>query len=142
MKKAYVILRKGFEYDDSVYNSQEGGHPSLVVFSKEDAKLKVKELNIKQFKECNLSEYSYEMDEILNVDYEEYNKFNEDLETKYGKPKSKNQWETFEDRLHPMANESEIEQYMKMVSFSFYEIIETDIDISSLRNEQINQILN
>ena len=46
MEKAYVILRKGFEYDDNIYNESEGGTPNLIVFSKEDAQLKVKELNI------------------------------------------------------------------------------------------------
>ena len=45
MEKAYVILKKGFEYDDNIYSESEGGSPSLIVFSKEDAKLKVKELS-------------------------------------------------------------------------------------------------
>jgi hypothetical protein len=41
-----------------------------------------------------------------------------------------------------MANEEETEKYMKMVSMSFYEAVETDIDVQSLREKQINQILN
>ena len=52
MEKAYVILRKGFEYDDNIYSETEGGSPSLIVFSKEDAMKKVDELNIKEYKEC------------------------------------------------------------------------------------------
>jgi len=142
MEKAYVILKKGFEYDDNIYNESEGGSPSLIVFSKEDANLKVKELNIKEYKECSLHEYSYDLEDSLNVEVSEYEDFNESLNTKYGKPESKNKWDSFENRLHPMANEEETEKYMKMVKLSFYEAVETDIDLQSLREKQISQILN
>ena len=142
MKKAYVILKKGFEYDDNIYSESEGGSPSLIVFSEEDAKKKVNELNAKEYKQCSLNEYSYDLEDSLSVDLSEYDEFNESLNTKYGKPESKNRWESFENRLHPMANEEETEKYMKMVSLSFYEAVETDIDIQSMRSEQLNQILN
>ena len=49
MEKAYVILKKGFEYDDNIYNESEGGKPNLIVFSEEDAKKKVDELNAKEY---------------------------------------------------------------------------------------------
>ena len=142
MEKAYVILKKGFEYDDSIYSESEGGSPNLIVFSKEDAKKKVNELNAKEYKQCSLREYSYDIEDILTVEIDEYDEFNESLNDKYGKPESKNRWDSFESRLHPMANEEETEKYMKMVSMSFYEAVETDIDVQSLREKQINQILN
>ena len=49
--KAYVILRKGFEYDDNIYHEYEGGggSPDMIVFSKEDAIRKVEEMNIEEF---------------------------------------------------------------------------------------------
>ena len=142
MKKAYVILRKGFEYDDNIYSETEGGSPSLIVFSKEDAMKKVDELNIKEYKECSLHEYSYDLEDSLNVEISEYDEFNESLNTKYGKPESKNRWESFENRLHPMANEEETKKYMSMVKLSFYEAIETDIDVRSYREKKITEILN
>ena len=142
MEKAYVILRKGFEYDDNIYNESEGGTPNLIVFSKEDANRKVDELNAKEFKECSISEYSYDMEDILTVEIDEYDKFNESLNQKYGKIESKNRWESYENRLHPMANKEETEEYVKMVSISFYEVVETDIDIQSFRDKQISQVLN
>jgi hypothetical protein len=76
------------------------------------------------------------------VDVSEYDEFNESLNTKYGKPDSKNRWESYENRLHPMANEEETDKYMNMVKLSFYEAVETDIDVQSLREKQISQILN
>jgi hypothetical protein len=141
MKKAYVILKKGFEYDDNIYNESDGGTPNLIVFSKEDAQLKVNELNIQELKNCSISEYSYDMEDILNVEIDEYDKFNESLNTKYGKPESKNRWDSFENKLHPMANEEEANQYIKMVTISFYEAVETDIDVQSLREKQVTSIL-
>ena len=142
MEKAYVILRKGFEYDDNIYNESEGGSPSLIVFSEEDAKKKVNELNAKEYKQCSLNEYSYDLEDSLSVDLSEYDEFNESLNTKYGRPESKNRWESFENRLHPMANEEEIKKYMSMVKLSFYEAVETDIDVRSYREKKITEILN
>ncbi len=142
MEKAYVILRKGFEYDDNIYSETEGGSPSLIVFSKEDAMKKVEELNIKEFKECSLHEYSYDLEDSLNVEVSEYDEFNESLNTKYGKPESKNRWESFENRLHPMANDEETKKYINMVKLSFYEAVETDIDVRSYREKKITEILN
>ena len=142
MKKAYVILKKGFEYDDNIYSESEGGSPSLIVFSKEDANRKVDELNAKEYKQCSLNEYSYDLEDSLSVDVSEYDEFNESLNAKYGKPDSKNRWESYENRLHPMANEEETDKYMNMVKLSFYEAVETDIDVQSLREKQISQILN
>jgi hypothetical protein len=142
MEKAYVILKKGFEYDDNIYSESEGGSPSLIVFSEEDAKKKVNELNAKEYKQCSLNEYSYDLEDSLSVDLSEYDEFNESLNTKYGKPESKNRWESFENRLHPMANEEETEKYMKMVNLSFYEAVETDIDVRSYREKKITEILN
>jgi hypothetical protein len=40
-----------------------------------------------------------------------------------------------------MANEEEANQYVKMVSISFYESVETDIDTQSLREKQVSSIL-
>jgi len=142
MEKAYVILKKGFEYDDNIYSETEGGSPSLIVFSKEDAIKKVEELNIKEYKACSLNEYSYDLEDSLNVEVSEYDEFNESLNTKYGKPESKNRWDSFENRLHPMANEEETQKYMSMVKMSFYEAVETDIDVRSYREKKITEILN
>ena len=142
MEKAYVILRKGFEYDDNIYNESEGGTPNLIVFSKEDADKKVDELNAKEFKQCSLNEYSYDLEDSLCVDLSEYDEFNDSLTAKYGKPELKNKWESSENRLHPMANEEETKKYMSMVKLSFYEAMETDIDIRSYREKKITEILN
>lgn len=139
--KAHVIVKKGYEYDDSIYSESEGGSPELICFSKEDAEVKVNELNKQEFKTSSLSYYSYDLEDILNVDVEEYQKFNESLVEKYGKINKKDSWSHSENTLHPMANDEETERYMKMTSLSFYEAKATDIDVQSFRDYKINEVL-
>jgi len=141
--KAHVIVQKGYEYDDSIYSESEsgGGTPELICFSKSDAEEKVNELNKEEFKTSSLNYYSYNLEDILNVDVEEYQKFNESLVEKYGKINKKNSWDDSENVLHPMANDEETKKYMDMVSLSFYEVKETDIDVQSFREYKITEIL-
>jgi len=139
--KAHVIVKKGYEYDDNIYSESEGGNPELICFSKEDAESKVNELNKQEFKTTSLSYYSYELEDILNVDIDEYQKFNESLVEKYGQIKKRNSWDDAENILHPMANDEEIEKYIKMVSISFYEVKPTDIDVQSFRDYKIDEVL-
>jgi len=141
MKKAYVILKKGFEYDDNIYNEVEGGKPSLVVFDKEDAEQKVYELNIQEYKQLNITDYGYGIDEVLKVDEDVYFDFNKSLVEKYGEITKQGSWDRTESRLHPMANDEESKKYAKMLEISFYEVVETDLDMKSYRDTKINSIL-
>lgn len=141
--KSYVILQKGFEYDDSIYSESEGGggHPKLVTFSKDEVDSKIKELNLIEYKITSIRDYTYEIEDILNVDIEEYLNFNKSLVEKYGPISKKYSWEDTEYMLHPSATDEECEKYVSMVSIDFYYAVETDIDIQSFRNERINNIL-
>jgi hypothetical protein len=141
MKKAYVILKKGFEYDDNIYNEVDGGKPSLVVFDKEDAEQKVYELNIQEYKQLNITDYGYGIDEVLKVDEEVYFDFNKSLVEKYGEITKQGSWDRTESKLHPMANDEESKKYAKMLEISFYEVVETDLDMKSYRDTKINSIL-
>jgi hypothetical protein len=138
--KAHVIVKKGYEYDDNIYSESEGGNPELICFSKKDAEAKVNELNKQEFKTTSLSYYSYDLEDILNVDVEEYENFNKSLIEKYGSIK-KVGWGDTENILHPEANDEETEQYMEMVALSFYEVKPTDIDVQSFRDYKIDEVL-
>lgn len=140
MNKGYIVMKKGYEYDDNTYNETDGGHPKVVCFSKEDAIRKVKELNIKEYQEVSLLDYVYE-DDCLNVEWIEFESFNKSLIDKYGEIPKTYSWDNTENRLHPSANQDEIDEYCRMVSVSFYEITDVDIDMSSWRDSQINLIV-
>jgi hypothetical protein len=78
------------------------------------------------------------MDEVLWRELEDSTK---SLIEKYGKIPTKYNWDNTESRLHPLANEDEINEYCKMVTVYFYEIAEVDVDIASWRESQINSIV-
>ena len=126
--KSYVILQKGFEYNDEIYYDIEG------------AKRKIRDLNIEEYKKVSLRDYSYDITDVLNVDEDDFLAFTEKLSQKYGEIKSK--WhEDVNYMLHPMANDEESDEYSKMVNINFYEYVETDVDLQSFRNERINDVL-
>lgn len=134
--KAYVLMQKGFEYDDSYYNPTEGGTPNKVFFKKEDALSEMRSLNIYKFKNEQVSYY------IHDFDCDNIIKFRNELIDKYGMPKYERQWQSFDEYgLHPMADEEETNKYLKLIDFSFYNIVEVDVDVSSLRSHQIDSIL-
>jgi spore germination protein YaaH len=141
--KAYVILRKGFEYDDNIYNSYDGGGgtPDTIVFSKEDAIKKVEELNIEEFKTESITNYSYDIEDVLNVDYETYDNFNKKLVEKYGPIPKKDIWSSNENVLHPNATNEEAIEYDKMINLTFFEYHETNMDMQSFREQRINETL-
>jgi spore germination protein YaaH len=141
--KAYVILRKGFEYDDNIYNSYDGGGgtPDTIVFSKEDAIKKVEELNIEEFKTESITNYSYDIEDVLNVDYETYDNFNKKLVEKYGPIPRKDIWSSNENVLHPNATNEEAIEYDKMINLTFFEYHETNMDMQSFREQRINETL-
>ena len=139
--KAYVILQKGFEYNDEVYTEGEGGNPKIVCFSKEDAKSKVEQLNFDEYKKRSLSEYTYDLEDVLSVDVEEYEKFNESLVEKYGPIITTNRWDDDVNILNPKADLEESKKYSEMVSTSFYDVVETEVDMESYRDYKIGEII-
>jgi hypothetical protein len=139
--KAYVILKKGFEYDDNIYNESEGGNPQIVCFSKEDAKIKVDQLNFEEYKKRSLTEYTYDLEDVLSVDVEDYEKFNESLVEKYGPIVTTNRWDDTENILHPKASVEESKKYCDMTTLSFYDVVETEVDMESYRDYKIGEII-
>ncbi len=141
MNKAYVVLRKGFEYDDSIYSESEGGSPKIICFSIEDAENKIKELNSQEFQQVSIIDYTWDLPDILNVEEDKFHEFNNSLIEKYGKIEPLNKWQSTESVLHPKANKEEIDTYLGMIDFSFYYIAETDIDIQGYRQKKLDDIL-
>lgn len=141
--KAYVILQKGFEYNDEVYSENDGGggNPQIICFSKEDAKSKVEQLNFDEYKIRSLQDYTYDLEDVLNVDVSEYESFNESLIEKYGPIVTTNRWDDTENILHPKADLEESKKYSDMVKTSFYDVVETEVDMESYRDYKIGEII-
>ena len=141
--KAYVILKKGFEYNDEInYESDGGGgHPEKVFFKKEDAKKEILRLDIEEMKETDIEHYAYDIGDIVS-DVDGFKAYIKSLNEKYGAPVGKNQWDRPDEwRLNSKATDEESIEYMRFVNLSFYDLAETEVDIPSLREAKIDQIL-
>jgi len=140
--KAYVIMEKGFEYDDNIYNPTDGGNPKTIIFGRKDAEEKAHKLEIEVLKDINIQLYTYDIEDAISSDIDEVKSYLEDINTKYGKPEPKNRWDEFgEYQLNPKATDDEAEKYLSMLSIRFFEIVEVEVDVQSLRNHQIEEIL-
>jgi len=140
---AYVVLQKGFEYNDEVYSQAEsgGGHPHKIFFTQEGAREEVEKMNISEFKNTNISEYSYDIEDICD-DPDELLNFCNSLNEKYGKIESKDRWsQPDEYRLHQMASDEESKKYASMVDINFYEMVQVEVDQQDLRESKLQELI-
>jgi hypothetical protein len=139
--RAYILMERGFEYDDNYYNPTEGGNPKKIYFSKKDAEIDKKIFDLERFTSEGPLNYIYDTDDAIK-DSDKMTELTNRLLEKYGAPVFKSSWQRLEEyQLHPNANEEEKEEYIKLMRFSFYEIKEVDVDQSSFRNYQIDSVL-
>ena len=142
--KSYIILQKGYEYNDEIYSESDSGvgHPKKVFFNRESAQKECQRLDILEFKKTNITEYTYDIEDILNCDESELLEFCNSLNEKYGKPELSSRWERPDDfRLNEKASEEESMKYANMVGISFFSVEECDVDVQDLRDYQINQVI-
>jgi hypothetical protein len=142
--KAYVILQRGFEYNDEIYSSQDSGcgFPKKIFYTKEGAKEEVLRLNINEMKSSNITDYAYDVEDICD-DVEELTNFCKKMLETYGPvPTSDNIWDRADEyRLHPSATDEDSKKYMKIVDLDFFEIVETEIDQQDLIDSRIKSII-
>jgi hypothetical protein len=144
--KAYVILQRGFEYNDEIYSNQEpgSGFPKTIFFTKKTALDQVRKLNIAEFKSQNLSDYCYDIEDICD-DVEKLEELLKTFKKKYGEcPAPNSVWERKPDewRLHPNVSDEEAIQYSNLINLEFFEIVETEVDVQDMRESKIESILN
>lgn len=140
--KGYVVMSKGFEYNDEINYQTDGGFPQKIYFNIEDAKKEVQRLNLEKLKIENISDYAYDLGDILNVELQEFEKFLEKVNENHGgKETPKYLWQDNTYAIHSKATEDELEAFCKMISLVFYEYVEVEVDTESFRDNQTNQVL-
>jgi hypothetical protein len=143
--KAFIILNKGFEYNDQIHSDSGGGTPRKVYFTREEAKKEIDKLNIAEFKSTDIEEYCYDISDIANES--KLQEIVEKLDAKYGKSYPKSAWDKVGDyRLNENATFEESMEYMKCITrLTFYELVETEVDesdfIKTFRESKLNEIL-
>jgi len=144
--KAYVILQRGFEYNDEIYSNHESGSgfPKTVFFTKQAALQESRKLNIAEFKTLNLTDYCYELEDICD-DVDQLEELVKQLKQKYGEcPDPKSMWERKPDewRLHPDVTDEEAKLYSDLINLEFFEVVETEVDVQDMRESKIESIMN
>lgn len=132
METFYVLMEQGWDYNDEVYFSSEGGHPTKVFTDKEKAEAEANRLSMVDFKRLILSgeirEYAYGLDEILSAEATEEDTLYEEgiFMTLFGKP-AEEWWDSFEYRSRAtIQGEPTDEQWQKLFScfnFNFYNVV-------------------
>ena len=139
MRNAYVVMQKGFEYNDEIYYEIDGGvgHPSKIFFTKEACEEEVERLNIEEIMKKKLSYYFYDIEDICD-DPEGLKEYCDSLNKKYGeKVKSRDDNEYL---LHSSATFEEAKKYYDMINISFYESVEVEIDQQDMREAKISNV--
>jgi hypothetical protein len=144
-KKGYVVLKKGYEYDDSYYNaySDGGGLPEIFFFDKGMAIASCKDLEVKQHLMENIEHYCGGDISCVVGNVSKLEVFLCSLVDKYGPIQpSTRYYEVTKYSLHPSANPEEISKYLSFFNdYIFYGVVETNIDQSSFRDEVINHVI-
>jgi len=141
MKSAYVVMEKGFEYNDEIYYESDGGggHPSKILFTKEASDAEVERLNIEEIRKNQLYYYYNDIEDICD-DPEELKEYCDSLNEKYGEEEVKSR-DNNEYRLHSLATFEEAKKYYDMINISFYESVEVEIDQQDMREAKISNVL-
>jgi hypothetical protein len=98
-------------------------------------------MNVSEFKNTNISEYFYDIEDICD-DSDELLNFCNSLNEKYGKIESKDKWsQPDEYRLHQMASDEESKKYASMVDIDFYEMVQVEVDQQDLRESKLQELI-
>ncbi len=131
---AYVVFEKGFEYNDEVYHEAEvnGGAPKRVTFSKDDANRLVVELNRKSIRGCDIRSYAYDIEDLCDpLKLEE-------LFTKNGWKWDDDMYDVF---IPEEATDNQLDELLEIISLSFFDYQEVELDMTSFRDRQIDNTI-
>lgn len=124
MKKAYIIVKTAWEYNDQYYENLGGsGYPKQAFLSKESAAKCARKLEIAEIKGCDIAAYGDEvMASIIRDNCEE--KLSQII---YGNPSTN--WERVFTCLIPQDISDEIaNEILDCLTIRWYDIVEVDID--------------
>jgi hypothetical protein len=136
--KGYIILEKGYEYDDNYYNPSEGGHPTKIFYTKPAALEAIDEYEFLAHTDRDVTNY-YGRDHMKSED--DWRSMCESMTQKYGEMKS-NPWSGNYTRPNIKMTKEERKQYLSnFTEYLFYTIVETEFDTQDMRDHKINSVI-
>jgi len=122
-------MEQGWDYNDEIFFSSEGGHPEKFFSSEEEADKAADEANLKEFKRLvksgEIREYGYSMDDIIDGTDEDL-MFQEGIfMTVFGKT-AEDWWEDYrgKDNVKGEPTEEQWKKLMSCFNLNFYDVVE------------------
>lgn len=131
---AYVVFEKGFEYNDEIYHEADvnGGAPKRVTFSKDDARRLVDELNRKSIRGCDIRNYAYDIEDLCDP---------LKLEAFFIKHGWKWDEDMYDVCIPEEATDEQLDELLDIISLSFFDYQEVELDMISFRDRQIDNTI-
>ena len=98
--KGYIILEKGYEYDDNYYNPSEGGHPTKIFYTKKSALEALDDYEFEAHTERDITDY-YGRDNMKSET--DWSALCESMNQKYGEMKNRNEPVLFISHVFPTS---------------------------------------
>lgn len=122
MTKVYLVVPYKYEYNDEIYYQQGAKIPQNGYKSKEKALFEVTEKNMKIFRGLTLSDYAYDLNEII-PDIEAFNQ----VAQKVGLPLiPEDRWQQI--TIPASISDEHLFELMQHIDLTFYQVVEVDIE--------------
>lgn len=128
--KAYVVVERGFEYNDEIYDLNEERSPRQVFLDKASALGEAETRNMEQIRQFNPLAFCYGIDEITSLEREELGRrVSEILGQQYQLPGEDVAWEL--DPIFPSwASDDQMRAIAKLFDrLEFFQVIEADVAV-------------
>jgi hypothetical protein len=138
--KGYIIIEKGYEYDDNYYNPNEdgGGVPTKIFYTKQAAAEALSDYEFQAHTDRNITDY-YGKDYMK--DEHKWESLCESMEKKYGEMKP-DPWRGQYKRPNIKMSKEERKEYLSLFTKNlFYTIVEAEFDTQDMRDYKINMVI-
>lgn len=128
--KAYIVVERGFEYNDEIYDLNDDSAPRQVFLDKTSALREAELRNIDQIRQYNPQAFCYGLEEITSQSEEELGrKISEILGGGFEMPPEEDAWEL--DPIFPSsATDDQLKEIFRLFDkLEFFQVVEADVSV-------------
>ncbi|MGI9472945.1 MAG: hypothetical protein ACR2NZ_15500 [Rubripirellula sp.] len=128
--KAFVVVERGFEYNDEIYDLNDAASPRRVFLNKTAALREAEARNVQKLREFNPLAFCYAIEEISSHDAAELSgRISEILGTTFRLPSEDDAWELEPIFPHTASDEQLAEIFRLFDRLAFFQVIESNVSI-------------
>ncbi len=128
--KAYVVVERGFEYNDEIYDLNDEASPRQIFLDKTTALRAAEAKNVDQIRQHNPLAFCYGVDEISSLSAEQLSRrISEILGTSFQLPGEEDAWD-----LDPIFPSSATDEQLQAIfalfdKLEFFQVVESDVSV-------------